>query len=47
MNALHKIADFIKALADEVDKGELVASDDLRLAATRLNAQAEMMDLGL
>jgi hypothetical protein len=47
MNALHKIADYVKALADEIDKGELVAIDDLRLAATRLNAQAEMMDLGL
>lgn len=47
MNALHKIADFIEALADEVEKGELVASDDIRLASTRLLAQAEMMDLGL
>lgn len=47
MNALHKIDDYVKTLADEVEKGELVPSDELRLAATRLNAQAEMMDLGL
>ena len=47
MNALHKIAEFIKALADEVDKGELIASDDLRLAARRLVVQADDMDAGL
>ena len=47
MNALHKIADFIKALADEVDKGELIASDAIRLAARRLVVQADDMDAGL
>ncbi len=47
MNALHKIADFIKALADEVDKAELIASDDIRLAARRLVVQADDMDAGL
>ena len=47
MNALHKIADFIKALADEVDKGELIASDDIRLAARRLGVRADDMDAGL
>ena len=47
MNALHKIADFIKALADEADKGELIASDDIRLAARRLVVQADDMDAGL
>ena len=47
MNALHKIAEFIKALADEADKGELIASDDLRLAARRLVVRADDMDAGL
>ena len=47
MNALHKIADFIKAVADEVDKGELIASGDIRLAARRLVVQADDMDAGL
>lgn len=47
MNALHKIAEFVKALADEVEKGEVVASDDLRLAARRLVVQADDMDAGL
>lgn len=47
MNALHKIAEFVKALADEVDKGELIASDDIRLAARRLVVQADDMDAGL
>jgi len=47
MNALHKIAEFVKALADEVEKGEVVASDDLRLAARRLVVRADDMDAGL
>jgi len=47
MNALHKIAKFVKALADEVEKGELIASDDIRLAARRLVVQADDMDAGL
>lgn len=47
MNALHKIAEFVKALADEVEKGEVVASDDIRLEARRLVVQADDMDAGL
>jgi hypothetical protein len=42
--ALHKIADYIKALADELDKGQVIASDDIRLAAKRLVAQADTLD---
>ena len=47
MNPLHKIAELVKALADEVEQGELVASDDIRLAARRLVVQADDMDAGL
>lgn len=42
--ALHKIAAFIEDLAKELEAGHVIPSDDLRLAARRLLAQAEMMD---
>jgi uncharacterized protein YaiI (UPF0178 family) len=42
--ALDKIADYIKALAEDMRQGNVVASDDIRLAATRLNAQADTLD---
>lgn len=42
--ALHKIAAFIDALANEIEAGHIIPSDDIRLAARRLLAQAEMLD---
>lgn len=45
--ALRKIADYIQALAAEMEAGHVVPSDEVRLAAKRLDAQAEMMDEGL
>ena len=45
--ALRKIAEFLTELAKEIEGGHLIASDDIRLAAKRLNAQAEMLDEGL
>jgi hypothetical protein len=42
--ALHKIADYLKDLAVAIERGEVIPSDDLRLAARRLEAQAEMLD---
>lgn len=45
--AVQKISDFLAAIAREMEAGQVVPSDDLRLAARRLEAQAEMMDEGI
>jgi hypothetical protein len=42
--ALRKIAERLTALADEIDAGHVIASDDIRIEVRRLAAQAEMMD---
>lgn len=42
--SLRKIAEDVSDLAREIESGQLIASDDLRLAARRLMAQAEILD---
>ena len=42
--SIRKIAEYLASVADDIEAGQVVPSDDVRLAARRLLAQAEMMD---
>jgi hypothetical protein len=45
--ALRKLAAQLIAMADEMDAGHIVASDELRTVMRRLGTQCEMMDEGI
>lgn len=46
-STLRKIASDIRAVIDEIDKGHQIDADALRTAARRIEAQAEMVSLGI
>ena len=44
--ALHKIASDVEHIASELDAGHTVEAFELRILATRLCAQAEILEIG-
>jgi hypothetical protein len=47
MKALHTITERLRAIAEEIDAGHPVDAFDIRIEATRIATQAEMIERGL